>query len=324
MRHLVWKKIFNGLGGFGSIILTIVLSVLILIYGVILNIKIIVSENGMANTFKSIDVVETLKTVEGGTIWEDFNQLGSSLNLSEEQFEQILNSDKVKERIGIYLRNVLSFSFNDKEANLIKEEMENFLNIAIDEYNKLSDTKITDNKRQEIINSFDEEMITNINEELGSISLIETVEPEYVKYIELADNLLFGNSTLIILAVIIVIIGLIALFRFSLYKLIPYVKISTIISGSLMIILGILLLVVPLEDMEIIMPIRKILAIKLFVASVILFVLSTGLLFLKKYLKKHVYNKSDKVKDEKENQLKEEKQTKEKVNEKNKWRKKVW
>lgn len=80
------KKFLDGLGVFGSIILTIVLSILMFIYVIILNIKFVVSGNGMANIFKKIDIVETLKSAENGTAWEDFKQLADSLNLSEEQF----------------------------------------------------------------------------------------------------------------------------------------------------------------------------------------------------------------------------------------------
>ena len=64
-----------------SVILTLILSVLIFLYVVVLNIKFVVSENGMANTFKKIDVVETLKSAEDGTMWEDFMQLAESLKL---------------------------------------------------------------------------------------------------------------------------------------------------------------------------------------------------------------------------------------------------
>ena len=285
------KKILNGLGVFGSIILTLILTILIFLYVVVLNIKFVVSENGMANTFKKIDVVETLKYAEDGTMWEDFMQLAESLDISEEQFEKILNSDKVKEKVGSYIGEVLSSTFNDKEANLTKEDMESFLNIAVDEYNKVSGIKISDTERKEIINSFDEEMIANMNEEFGSINLTETVAPEYVEYIKLADNLLFGNYTLIMLALIILIIGLIALFRFSCYKWMHYVKTSTIINGSLMLIVGLLILIIPLEDMEIIMPIRKLLATRVFITSAILFILSICLSVGKKYLKKYIDKK---------------------------------
>lgn len=308
------KKFFNDLGVLGSIILTLVLSVLIFIYAVILNIKSVVSEKGMANTFKKINVVETLKTVEDGTMWEDFVQLGETLNLSEEQFEQILNNDKVKEQVGTYLGEVLSSSLNNKKTNLTKEEIEEFLNIAVLEYNKISDIKINDTERNEIINSFDEEMINNINEELGSINLKEIVEPEYIQYIELADNLLFGSYTLIILVLIIIVIGLIALFRFSYYKWISYVKVSTIISGFLMALVGILILIVPLEGMEIIMPIRKLLATKMFITAGVLLVLSIGLSIGKIYLMKYIDKNNDNITTK--NEVKEEKQTKKKVNEK--------
>lgn len=285
------KKFLNSLGVFGSIILTLVLSVLIFLYVVVLNIKFVVSENGMANTFRKIDVVETLKSTDDGVMWEDFMQLAESLNLSEEQFEQILNSDKVKEQVGSYIGKVLSSTLNDKKFNLTKENIENFLNIAVDEYNKVSDTKINYTERKEIINSFDEEMIANMNEEFGSINLAETVAPEYVKYIELADNLLFGNYTLIMLALIILIIGIIALFRFSSYKWMPYVMTSTIISGSLMLIVGLLILIIPLEEMEIIIPIRKLLTTRIFITSAILFILSIVLSIGKKYLKKYIDKK---------------------------------
>lgn len=301
------RKILNGLGVFGSVILTLILSVLIFLYVVVLNIKFVVSENGMANTFKKIDVVETLKSAEDGMMWEDFMQLAESLDLSEEQFEKILNSDKVKEEVGSYIGEVLSSTFNDKEANITKEDMENFLNIAVDEYNKVSDTKISDTERKEIINSFDEEMIANMNEEFGSINLAETVAPEYVEYVKLADNLLFENYTLIMLALIILIIGLIALFRFSCYKWMPYVKTSTIISGSLMLIVGLLILIIPLEDMKIIMPIRKLLKTRVFITSAILFILSIGLSVGKKYLKKHIDKKQEVAPLEEANEVKEKK-----------------
>ena len=246
------KKFLNGLSIIGSSLLTIVLSFLIFIYVVILNIKFVVSEDGMSKTLKKIDVVETLKLTEDGVMWDDFKGLAEILNLSEEQFEQILNSDKVKELVGGYIGEVISSAFNNKEAILTKEKIEVFLNVAIDEYNKVGDTKISETERNKIVNSFDEEMLENINEEFSSMNLQETVASEYVKYVELADNILFGNYTLIILGIIIGIIVLIALFRFSYYKWMSYVKVSTIISAILMLFIGLLLLVIPVQDIEII------------------------------------------------------------------------
>jgi len=281
------KRFLNGMGVFGSIILTIILTVLIFLYVIILNVKSVVSKNGITNTFKKIDLVETIKSVEDGVMWEDFKQLGEKLNLSEEEFEKILSSDKVKTQIGNYIGDVISSSLNDSEVKLTKEKIEEFLNVAVDEYNKVSDTKISVTEREKIINSFDEEMIANMNEEFNSINLKETVSEENIKYIELADNLLFGKHTLILLITIILIISLIALFKFSYYKWMPYVKVSLIINGILMFMIGLILFLIPLQDMEIILPIKTLLSIRFFITSAILFVLSVALSFAKKYLKQH-------------------------------------
>ena len=48
------KKLLNGLGVFSSIILTIILTVLMFLYTIILNVKFIVSEKGMSNTLNLI------------------------------------------------------------------------------------------------------------------------------------------------------------------------------------------------------------------------------------------------------------------------------
>lgn len=281
------KKLLNGLGVFSSIILTIILTALMFLYTIILNVKFIVSEKGMSNTLKKIDIVETLKNAENGTVWEDFKQLANNLNLSETQFEQILNSEKVKEEISSYINEIISTALNDKTVVLTDERMEQILNIVVDEYNKVSETKISETKRQEIISSFDEEMIANINEEFSSINLQE-VAPEYAKYIELTDNILFGNYDLIILAVMLGIIILIALFRFSYYKWMPYVESSTIISGIILLFIGVLLLIVPLPDMEIFLPIKKIIITNIMITSLILFIISVGLSIGKKYLKRYI------------------------------------
>lgn len=279
------KKVLNGLGVFGSIILTLILSILIFLYLTILNVKFVVSEKGMANTFKNLDVVEILKS-SNDELWDETNNFRESFDLSEEEFEQILNSDKVKERVGYFIGEVLGTIFKEKDIVLTKENIDEFLNIAIDEYNKISEDKISDDKRKEIIDSFDEEMIVSINEEISSVNLIETAPKEYYGYVKLLDKLLFGNFTLIIFMLIIFIICLIVLLRYSYCKWILYVDTSIIISICLLIITGLLLLFVLTKNIDIIMPLRRIFAIKLFIAAVILFVLLISLNVLKKYFEK--------------------------------------
>ena len=63
----IMDKLLKGLGTFCSIILTVVLTIFIFAYALLLNAKFVVSENGMANTLKRLDIVETLKSTEDGT-----------------------------------------------------------------------------------------------------------------------------------------------------------------------------------------------------------------------------------------------------------------
>ena len=284
------KKILNFLGIIGSIILTLILTNLISSYVVILNLKSLVSENGLANTLKQADIVEMIETNEDSTLKEDLNQLAESLNLTEEQFEQIINNDKVKEQVGKYISEVLSASLSDKEVYLTKEDIETFFNVAVDEYNKISETKISEEDRKELIESFDEEMIGNMNEEFASINLTETVAPEYVEYIKLANSIIFGNYSLIIMGLIIATIVLIALFRFSYYKWMPFVSVSTILNGITMLLIGILLFIVPLQELEIISPIKNLIATRVLITSGILFAISIILIVLYNILKKNKAN----------------------------------
>lgn len=289
------KKFLNGLGVFGSVILTIVLTIFIFLYVVILNVKLTIGKNGMTNTFEKIDFVETLKTAENGVMWEDFMQLAENLNLTEEQFEQILNSKDVKGQIGSYVEEVVSTMFSDEKVSITKEEMEDFLNVAVDEYNKVSDTKISDDERQEIINAIDDEMLDNMNDEFGSINLSEEIDSEYIGYIKLVDNLLFGNYTLLMLGIIILIIALIGLCRFSWYKWMPYVKTSAIINAVLLTIIGILVMIIPMKDMEILIPIKNMFATKVFVSVALLILISVGLTLGKKSLVKLLSKKEEPV-----------------------------
>jgi len=279
------KKFLNGLGIFGSVILTILLTIILFVYVIILNIKMVVSENGMATALKRIDVVETLKSVENGTMWEDFVQLGENLNLTESQFEEILNSKEVKEQVGSYIGRVLETAFNDSKITLTKKELEDFLEVAITEYNKVSDTKISKEEKEEILSSIDDELIDNMNKEFGNINLLDEAPEEYVFYLELADNILFGSYSLIILVIMLALIGLIALFRFSYYKWISYTRVSLIITTVLMLALGVLLLVLPI-DIEVYLLFKKAVIINVFITAAVLIIITILLTILKRILHK--------------------------------------
>lgn len=268
------KKFLNGLGIFGSAILSICLAILIFIYVVLLNVKSVVSEKGLTKILKNINVVDVLKYIDDGTIYEDFIELGDKLNLTENEFEDILNSDKVKEALGGFLSKVVSSTASDKKVNVTKEDVEDFLNITIDEYNKVSNIKISDYKINEIVGLFNEEMVNNLNESISEINIKENIDSKYINYVEFANKVLFGNYTTIMLFLIIAIVVLISLFRFSYYKWIPYVVNSIRIPAILMLLIGLFLCMMPLNRIvmyQIIVMIKDLLINNIIITSIILF-----------------------------------------------------
>lgn len=286
-----------------SIVLTFILSIFILIYVTTINIKSLVNKDGISQVLNDINVVDHLK--DSGVLWEDFLQLGDSIGLTEEQFERILNSNNLKSEIGLHIEGIISSSLDGLRYTLSKEDLQQILNVAIDEYNSISENKITNEQRNKVLNSIDEEMISNLNEGLESINLHDAFGEENSSYIKLVDSVLYGHFSLAILAVIIFIIGIIALIRFSYYKWLPYVSCSLIISSVLSFGFMLILSIIPMDSAKFLLPFKYVLVKSFNNSATVLLAIAAVLLVGYKYLKKYVANNKrvyiskEKIEDEK-------------------------
>jgi len=292
------KRILNVFGVLGSIFLTIILTVVIFLYFILINIKFLIGYNGFTNTVKRIDVVSLLKSADNGSTWEDINDFASELDLNEDELIQILNNKEIKEQLGDYFGEVLSSSLSGEDVYLTKERITKFLNTVFDEYSKVSGVQINIEERNSIINSIDDEMLTNMNETFNSLDLKSSLEPEFIPYIDLANNLIYGNYFLIGLGVIFAIILLIVLFRFSYYKWISYVNTSLILNGILFLMIGTFLYLVPLQNLEVLLSIKGVIVQNIFVTTSILFAIVILLTIIKKILKKISLNSKTSANDE--------------------------
>lgn len=285
------KKFLNILGIIGSVILTVILTFLIFAYVLVLNVKIAVSKNGVSNMLKNIDVVETLKSIDEGDAWEDFKELSNEIGLTEEQFEEILNSKNIKDEFGNFINKIIDSVTSSSKITITKAELDNFINIAINEYNKVSEEKISENDKLEILNSLSPEIIEEINEELRDINFTENDENNYI---EIVNKTLFDNYSLIILLIIMMMISLIALFRFSYYKWIPYVVSSLIIVGLLTLLIAIGISYIPVNEIEfsgMITPLITVMNTRIYITAAILLLLSVALCITNKFIKSKIANK---------------------------------
>lgn len=285
------KKFLNILGIIGSVILTVILTFLIFAYVLVLNVKIAVSKNGVSNMLKNIDVVETLKSIDEGDAWEDFKELSNEIGLTEEQFEEILNSKNIKDEFGNFINKIIDSVTSSSKITITKAELDNFIDVAINEYNKVSEEKISENDKLEILNTLSPEIIEEINEELRDINFTENDENNYI---EIVNKTLFDNYSLIILLVIMLMILLIALFRFSYYKWMPYVVSSLMIVGLLTLLIAIGISYIPLNEIEfggMITPLITVMSTRIYITAAILLLLSVALCITNKFIKSKIANK---------------------------------
>ena len=223
------RKILNIFGVLFSIILTIVLTAIVSGYAILMNVRSYVSQKGINKVLNSIDTVQMVKDANSGKLWNDIVEHGKEINLSESQITEMLNSKTIKSEISYYINKVLVTITDNKKLTLTEKELRNLVNTAIDEYNNVSSKKITDSERKEILNSINDEVINSINDELSEVKL--DIDHDDIGHVNKA---LFGNYHIYILIIIVTLILLIALLRFSYYKWMPYTAVSCILAASLL------------------------------------------------------------------------------------------
>lgn len=289
------KKVLNVLGAIGAFFLTIVFITLLLCYSLVMNVRYVVSENGINNIVKNIDVVEVIKSVDDGALIEDIQFGDSELKLTEEQFEEILNSDAIKEEISGILNKVLN-SVTGEVATISRDEFVELVDTVIDEYNKVADVKITEEERNEAISAIEQEDIDDINESLKEVNLAKELVGDEKVALEVIDYVVFGGFSFAMLIAVIIIVLLIAACRAFTYKWMSYVGVGSLIASMLTLCGGAFVSFIPVngfEAVEFINQIKDTVATNLYITGGILFVVYVVLIVLGRILKKrHIKEKA--------------------------------
>lgn len=288
------KKVLNFLGVIGAIFLTFVLFVILTCYALVLNIKFVVSKDGINGVLKDIDVVETLKSVDDGVMWEDFQEMSTDLNLTEEQLEEMVNSEAVKEEFGELLGNLVASITSDKPYKMTKDDFVSVLDTVIDEYNKVADEKIDKADRDAVVNEINDEFINDLNASLVEVNLMNTATGDELDAIKIVDYIIFGAFSSALLVIVIILILLIAACRWSVYKWMKYVGIGSLLTSAVMLAIGLFLNFIPidLEGIEILSPFIGSFNYNMYVTAGILFVIYVVLIILERILKKQFNKKA--------------------------------
>ncbi len=222
------KKVFKSLRRILAIISAVVLTFLIVFYIVFLNIKSLASKKGITDVASSIDIVTILQDPKMGTTWDSVTNLGNEIGINEDQMTEILGNDEIKTKVADYVGTTLSKINTDGKIDT--KDSSELVDAIVEQYNNISNKKITDEKKAILTNYVDTKVTNVINEKLGTNNILSNVNNKYNKITNLANKILFGNYDFIILVMIVIFIFIIALLEFSYYRWIPYVATSSIIS----------------------------------------------------------------------------------------------
>lgn len=288
------KKVLNFFGVIGATFLTIVLFVILTCYALVLNIRFVVSKDGIGSVLKDIDVVETLKSVDDGVMWEDFQEMSTDLNLTEEQLEQMINSEAVKEEFGDLLGDLVASITSDEPYKMTKDDFVSVLDTVIDEYNKVADEKIDKADRDAVVNEINDEFINDLNASLEEVNLMATATGDDVDAIKIVDYIVFGAFSSALLVTVIILILLIAVCRWSIYKWMKYVGVGSLLASAVMLAIGLFLTFIPLdmEGIEILIPFKDSFNYNMYVTAAVLFVVYVVLIIVERILKKQCNKKA--------------------------------
>lgn len=270
------KKILKYLS---SSFLTLVLTTILIVEVLVLNLRIVVSENSIAKGLDSTNIIENVLN-------ED---ILSKLEIDKSDIKEVLENEYIKDTASKYISDVIRSAFGSEEFNINEEELKEFLNKTIDEYNKVSDNDISDSLRKEIMDSIDSDAIREFEDSINNANLNKEVNDT----LKVIDYILYGNFTSVLLVIIIALVLLIALVNYSVYKWMPYVSVSTSISGVTMLFLGLTFSLVSIDSLGVLSIIKENLAENFLVTAIILIIISIALVLGHIYINKQINDKKE-------------------------------
>ena len=228
------NKVFNVLGILLSFILTIVLSIVVTSYALILNVSSFTNESMINKVLVDVDLTETIKLANDGKFWKGLVLISRLEGYSEENLEVLLNSTHLKQFFSKYISGAMEGVLYEKEFEVFsEEELNEVLSKTIDDYNMNSDNEIS-NKMKANILDFTSDNYEYIKDLIPTSEEINVSLKDNKDFVQVKDTYVFLTSSKtkgILIGSILLLIGLIALLRFSYYKWSFYSGISLLLSS---------------------------------------------------------------------------------------------
>lgn len=231
------NKVLDVISKIISVVLSVILFALITIY-LSLNVtsKIVTKEN-VATVVKETDI-ETVLKENNSNMMDELYEIADDNNVDRGVVDGVVNSKEFKELVGNYYGEMIEeLLYEGKSAEITSEEIVNAVNDVLDRSANELGYNLSFEQRNNIINQVEEK----------ADKVVKTL-PSYEKVTKNLDTkdieairIIFSNDhKTVLIVMMLIIVGIIALIRWSIYRFAMFSGTATVIAGGVFTIIGLL------------------------------------------------------------------------------------
>lgn len=195
----------------------------------------IVNKEMISNIVKEVDVEELLNKDDSNTMNELY-QIAEENNVDKSVVDGIVNSKELKGIIGDYYGEMVDAFLYDKEVEgITSSQIIDAVGDILDRTNEGLGYTITEEQKNIIMQKVEEEA-PQIAESLPSYE--EVTKDVDTSDLEVVRTIFSSSTKMIMLVIIVVLIGIMALIRWSIYRFAIWSGVTTTVAGGVFLILG--------------------------------------------------------------------------------------
>lgn len=195
----------------------------------------IVNKEMISNVVKEVDVEELLNKDNNNTMNELY-QIAEENNVDKSVVDGIVNSKELKGVIGDYYGEMVDALLYDKEVEgITSSQIIDAVGDILDRTNEGLGYTITEEQKNVIMQKVEEEA-PKIAETLPSYA--EVTKDMNNNDLEVIRTLFSSSTKTVMLVIIVVLIGIMALIRWSIYRFAIWSGVTTTVAGGVFLVLG--------------------------------------------------------------------------------------
>ena len=226
------NRVLDTISKVGCFVLCIILFVVMFFYLFLNAFTSTVTSDNVSSLVSSLDIKNVLGEEYINSLYEESDKNGVDRSI----VDGLVNSIEFRELVGKIFGNVIDFMLYDKENDFVTvDEIMSVMEKQIDRITMQMGVVLSNEERNDLL----QELEMDANDFVNSMSIEEELNNEMsTEEIESVRFLFSGNLQTILLIVIAIIVLLLVLFRWSIYRFAIWTGITTVIVSGAFAVLG--------------------------------------------------------------------------------------